>query len=80
MAMRPADVGTVRLTNLIADSSATVGHSGSGVGTAPCSDRAWLTSVSWAMISATRTHCHWAWDSSSTMVSKPMSASIEMSV
>ena len=36
--MRPAELGTVRLMNLIADCSTTQGSSGSGVGTAPRSE------------------------------------------
>ena len=35
MPMRPAELGTVRLMNLIADCRTTQGSSGSGVGTAP---------------------------------------------
>ena len=35
MPMRPAELGTVRLMNLIADCSTTQGSRGSGVGTAP---------------------------------------------
>ena len=39
-AMRPAELGTVRFTNLMPDSSATVGAYGIGLGTAPVSDSA----------------------------------------
>ena len=41
MAMRPAELGTVRLMNLIADCSTTHGISGSGVSTAPRTDTPW---------------------------------------
>jgi hypothetical protein len=79
MPMRPAELGTVRLMNLIADCSTTHGISGSGVSTAPRTDTPWATNVSWARMSATATHLRFAFPSWSAIVPKPMSASCEMS-
>ena len=75
MPIRPAELGTVRLMNLIADCSTMQGRSGSGVATAPRTEMPDGMKVDWARISATTTHAGSAWPSSSAIVPKPMSAS-----
>ena len=75
VAIRPAELGTVRLMNLSADWSAIKGSSGSGVGTPPRAETADGTNVVWARSSATITHAASALRSSSAIVSNPISAS-----
>ena len=73
--MRPAELGTVRLMNLIADCSTTQGSSGSGVGTAPRNDTPPAMKVSWAMITPTTIQATSALRNSSAIVPNPIFAS-----
>ena len=78
MATRPVEPGMVRLTNLIADSRATHGPSGSGASTAPRNDSASVMNVSWARTTPTATQAKSALLSSSTIVPNPIWASCLM--
>ncbi len=75
VAIRPAELGTVRLMNLSADWSDDEGSSGSGVATPPRAEMPDGTKVDWARSSATTTQARSAFPSSSAIVSKPISAS-----
>ena len=77
--MRPAELGTVRLMNLIAAWRTTHGRSASGAGTAPRTEMPDPTKAVWARIRARSTHASSASLSSFQIVSNPMSASWLMS-
>ncbi len=74
IAIRPAELGTVRLTNRIAAWSTTQGSSGSGVGTDPRTEIPPPIIVAWARTSATAAHARSAARSSRSRVPGPISA------
>ena len=73
--MRPAELGTVRLMNLIADCRTTQGRRASGVATAPRTEMPDPINAHCARISATTTQAASAWPSSWAIVPKPIFAS-----
>lgn len=74
IAIRPADLGTVTLTNMIAAWSTTHGRSGSGVGTDPHTEIPPPIIVSWASTSATAAQARSAPRSWSASAPGPSSA------
>ena len=71
----PAELGTVRLMNLIADWSTTQGRSASGVGTALRTEIPAPMKVTWARTARRAPTPDSALRSSSAIVSNPISAS-----